>query len=1006
LKRIYILLFALFTIHCSLFTVFAQQGQWTWMNGSNLPNQPGVYGTQGVFAAGNTPPAYYEACEWTDKDGNFWLFGGLNNSAVDMWGDLWEFKPNINQWAWIKGPGIPNQAGIYGTYQVPSLTNNPGARSYGVATWVDISGDLWLFGGEGYDINGNVSTLNDLWRYHIATNEWTWMAGPNTYNDPGNYGIILVPSPTNNPPSRQEFNASWVDFNNNLWLFGGLRLYFFNDTWKYSISTNEWVWMNGSNLGNQPSIYGTLGVPNSSNIPGGRCSYEKWRDSNSNFWLFGGSGPGGYYDDLWRFNPITLEWTWMSGTNIINYNGPATQCVSSSVDYPLARFENRACWIRNCDNLVNFGGANVGGKYNDLWNYSITNNEWTLMSGSLVYNQTGSYGTILVSSPTNLPSSRMGSLGWSDNLGNLWMFGGSAINGFTNDMWRFVPDSSCPILGIFETVISTFTALPTSGCSPFTVTFDNTSTNGTIYSWSFGDSTFSTATNPMHTYSVPGSYIVKLIANASCSIHADTSTMTITVNPSPTPVISGDSLFCNGASSLLNAGTFASYNWSTGSTTETITVTNPNTYTVTVTNASGCTGTASRLITVNANPTPTIGGGDSVCAGDSLMIYTDFYSHYLWNNGDTISINYISTAGTYFVTVTDSHGCTAIDSITITVNPAPVPVITANGPTTFCQGDSVILSTTTFANYSWSAGGATTEAITVKTSGIYLVTVTNAFGCTGTTSDSVNVIQLPNVSSGFIADTTTGCSPLTIRFINTSNNGTSYLWRFGDNTTDTAKNPAHTFLDSGSYSITLITTNSGPCGIVMDSITLVDYIQVNVFHPAAAFTSNYINPIYVGDSIHFKDLSYDLNGTITLWQWWFGDGTGTNFENPVHQWNLPGMYQVELLITDNQGCKDSMLYDYIDVIEGIIEIPNTFSPNNDGYNDFFEIKASGIASFQLEIFNRWGMKLFTSNSINISWDGYNQNGLQCPDGTYYFVLKATGYTGNAFNRAGFVMLMR
>jgi gliding motility-associated-like protein len=193
---------------------------------------------------------------------------------------------------------------------------------------------------------------------------------------------------------------------------------------------------------------------------------------------------------------------------------------------------------------------------------------------------------------------------------------------------------------------------------------------------------------------------------------------------------------------------------------------------------------------------------------------------------------------------------------------------------------------------------------------------------------------------------------------------------------------------------------------VIDSVTIVDYIQVNVFHPIAAFTSNYTIPIYTGDSIHFQDQSYDLYGTIALWQWWFGDGTGSNFLNPAHEWNLPGMYQVTLIVTDNKGCKDSTYYDFIDVIEGIIEIPNIFSPNNDGYNDFFEIKASGIETFQLEIFNRWGMKLFTSNSINIMWDGYNQSGLQCPDGTYYYVLKATGYTGTAYNRAGFVMLLR
>jgi len=999
LKKIY-LLFLIVNCQLSIVNCKAQQGQWTWMNGSNLPNQPAVYGTQGVFAPANTPPALYEACEWTDLNGHFWLFGGTAE-----YNNLWQFDPAINQWAWMNGPGnVIQQPGVYGTQNVPSPTNIPGSRGWGAATFTDLAGDLWLMGGYGYDANSNEGNLNDLWKYNIATNEWTWMAGPTTCNNNGNYGTLLVPAPINNPPSRSEMNGSWVDNSGNLWYFGGAGLGSLSDMWRYNVSTNEWTWMSGPNMVNQLANYGTKGVPAAINTPGGRTVYAKWKDSNGNFWIFGGCDSIlQVMNDLWRYDPTTGIWTWMSGTNVFDDPGTAgTQCVPDTSNIPAARRENRTVWTRPCDNFVSFGGfgTTVFG-YNDLWNYNVGTNQWTWMSGSITQNVAGNYGTITVSSPANSPPSRGGSSGWIDTAGNLWVFGGY---GYYNDMWRFVPDSTCPHLGT-DTITSAFTAIPISGCNPLTVTFNNTSTNSTSYTWSIGNSTFSTTTNPTHTFTDSGTYIVRLIANAFCGIHADTSTMTITVNPSAAPVISG-SMLCDSMPSILDAGTFISYNWSTGSTAETITVTTPNTYTVTVTNANGCTGTASRAITVNPNPTFTITGGDSLCAGSSLTIDAGPYSQYLWNNGTTTETNSVTLAGIYFVTVTDANGCKGVDSITITVNPSPVPVIIASGPTTFCQGDSVILSTTPFVNYSWSGGGATTEAITVKTSGNYLVTVTNAFGCTGTTSDSINVIQLPNVTSSFHADTTIGCSPLTIRFINTSFNGTSYLWRFGNGDTSTVMNPTYTFLDSGSYSITLITTNSGPCGIVVDSITMVDYIQVNVFHPTASFTSNYATPIYTGDSIHFQDQSYDHNGIITLWQWWFGDGTGTNFENPIHEWNLPGMYQVELIVTDNQGCKDSVLYDYIDVIEGIIEIPNTFSPNNDGYNDFFEIKASGIETFQLEIFNRWGMKLFTSNSINIMWDGYNENGLQCPDGTYYFVLKATGYTGNAFNRAGFIILLR
>src|SRR6185295_4560425 len=110
-----------FTLFCFLFCIsdfaIAQGGVWTWMNGDSTITSVGHFGTQGVFDSLNSPPSFYEACEWTDQQGNFWLFGGR---ATSDYGDLWKFNPSINQWAWIKGTGLPNQAGIYGVQGVPS----------------------------------------------------------------------------------------------------------------------------------------------------------------------------------------------------------------------------------------------------------------------------------------------------------------------------------------------------------------------------------------------------------------------------------------------------------------------------------------------------------------------------------------------------------------------------------------------------------------------------------------------------------------------------------------------------------------------------------------------------------------------------------------------------------------------------------------------------------------------------------------------------------------------
>ena len=170
----------------------AQPGEWTWMKGSSGNSGAPVYGTQGVASIANTPPALYEAAEWTDHDGNFWMFGGIRDFSSE-YNTLWKFNPATNEWTWVKGSTTCCQAGVYGTLGVPSINNTPGARSWGACSWVDNDGHLWLYGGIGYDISGGYQVLSDLWKYDIATNEWTWVYGPNSGTIAVDYGTLGVP---------------------------------------------------------------------------------------------------------------------------------------------------------------------------------------------------------------------------------------------------------------------------------------------------------------------------------------------------------------------------------------------------------------------------------------------------------------------------------------------------------------------------------------------------------------------------------------------------------------------------------------------------------------------------------------------------------------------------------------------------------------------------------------------------------------------------------------------
>ena len=444
MKNLYLLL----TIGLLSINGYCQQGQWTWMNGNSIVNSVGHFGTQGVFDSLNTPPGIYEASGWTDKQGNFWVYGGVSYGSG---ADLWEFNPFINQWAWIKGSDADCPQGIWGTQGISSPANNPGCRG-DFLTWVDTSGNFWLFGGGAADINNNYGVLNDLWKYDIGINEWTWMKGANIRNDPGYYGTIGIEALANNPPSRGSTNVSWTDTNNNLWLFGGIRSSELSDLWKYNIITNNWTWIKGADTTNQPGVWGTKGSPDPANIPCARGAWPKWKDCNDDLWFFGGFVNFiGTYNDLWRYHIATNEFTWMSGTHNIYDTGSVNGlCLPSVNNIPPPRFDNSAVWSIGEDPFEVFGGytpANVH-CYNDLWDYNIITNEWTLMSGSSTdVDLPGSYGSLTVSSGTNMPMSRSLSIGWKDNDGNLWLFGGTNHNNDRlNDMWRFVPDTTCPVV--------------------------------------------------------------------------------------------------------------------------------------------------------------------------------------------------------------------------------------------------------------------------------------------------------------------------------------------------------------------------------------------------------------------------------------------------------------------------------------------------------------------------------------------------------------------------------
>jgi len=224
-----------------------------------------------------------------------------------------------------------------------------------------------------------------------------------------------------------------------------------------SVSCAVWVWAGGPNTANASGVYGSSGVTSPSNAPGARTGAVSWVDSAGIVWIFGGYGIDtfgmqGYLNDLWKFDPNTQQWTWVSGSTQVGAAGVyGTQGASAAANAPGGR--NRAVsWRSASGDLWLFGGWGLDtigtpGELNDLWKYSPSTGLWTWISGSNSHDQAGVYGTRGVAAPGNIPGSRDSAVAWVDSAGTLWLFGGEGIispgvTGDMNDLWNYDPTSA------------------------------------------------------------------------------------------------------------------------------------------------------------------------------------------------------------------------------------------------------------------------------------------------------------------------------------------------------------------------------------------------------------------------------------------------------------------------------------------------------------------------------------------------------------------------------------
>lgn len=406
-------------------------------------------------------------------------------------------------------------------------------------------------------------------------------------------------------------------------------------------------------------------------------------------------------------------------------------------------------------------------------------------------------------------------------------------------------------------------------------------------------------------------------------------------------------------------------------------------YTVTVTDAEDCTaslvvdiGEPDPLVIATSTVPATCGQADgsataSVSGGSPGFTYS-------WSpaGGNSAAASGLA-AGIYTVTVTDANGCIASAQVNVTQG---LPTVTITGPDALCEGGSITLTANGADSYQWGHGptGATVQ---VDMPGTYIVVGTNACG---QGMDSVVVTLLPGPVAGIIGPDTV-CTGASI--VLTAAGGVSYLWSTGETTQSII------VAAGGVYTVTVTDCGTDQASHVVTEITV-----------SAAFTAD--------PSTGYAPLVVDFINNSTppggAWTWDFGDGASSTSFDPSHTYGEPGVYPVALIVSF-AGCSATATGTVIVLApleDSDLWVPNVFSPNGDGVNDVWGPVSRGIATLEVTIYNRWGQVLRVLTDPAQVWDARTSSGERVSDGTYFYVLSATGHDGRVWELQGAFTLLR
>jgi len=540
--------------------------------------------------------------------------------------------------------------------------------------------------------------------------------------------------------------------------------------------------------------------------------------------------------------------------------------------------------------------------------------------------------------------------------------------------------TSKPIVSL-ELPTASFSAIPNAGCAPFVLNINNTShANGngvpmTDFTWTNTEDnstqvTHSVSQNPNFVFNSNGQFTLALVVTDAfgCQSSPDSNTVQVT---KPTADFSIDSVICN-------ATDFEAMNNSTGE----------------------------QLLTYQW-----------IVDGSNISTATNLTTQ-LQDASGALSTNHTIT----LITI-DVNGCKDTLSKTVKMS-SPQPFFTYapqgasvdqngayNCPPVFMDYTDQSTSMGAITNWQWDFfdnGNMSTNQNPSNTfvfPGTYStkLTVTDEYGCTAdTTLTDILTIHGP-IAHPFYVQPNAQCSQL-VTFDLGQNSDIVYVdWSFDDgNHVYDTNHYSYNYMNPGTYNPTVTVKDASDCEVVYP----LDPITITPNGLTANFTYS-PTEVELGNTVVFTDHSTTTGSPIASWTWTIGQDTYVNSTNEdVSQYmGTPGYYGVTLVVTNQDGCKatytDSILVDVR------LVVPNVFTPNGDGVNDYLTLTYNMFKSFSITILNRWGDVVYANDSKQglILWDGRTQFGKPCSDGVYFYVLKGILLDGvNTKEAKGFVHL--